>query len=97
MSEKRADYVATNIRLPRETLEELKIRAVRGHKSLAQMVREAVEQTYGLSKPKPKSLKEFHKDPIFSIIGICASGIKDGAVHHDRDIYGVVLKRPAKK
>ncbi len=86
--EPHADYVATNIRLPRETLQDLKLQAVRRHKSLAQMVREAVEQVYGIPKPKVKSLKEFHKDPIFSIIGICKTGIKDGAREHDRDIYG---------
>ncbi len=86
--ESRADYVATNIRLPRETLQDLKLKAVRQHKSLAQMVRDAVEQVYGVPKPKAQSLKEFHKDPIFSIIGICKTGIKDGAREHDRDIYG---------
>jgi len=92
----RADYVATNIRLPKETLQELKLKAVRLHKSLAQLVRDAVEQVYGIPKPKAKSLKEFHKDPIFRIIGICNSGIRDGAVHHDREIYGGILKRPKK-
>ena len=95
--EHRADYVATNIRLPRETLQELKLKAVHQRKSLAQMVREAVEQVYGIPKKhRVKSLKEFHKDPIFSIIGICNSGIKDGAVHHDREIYGGILKRSTK-
>lgn len=90
------EYVATNIRLPKEALQELKLRAVREHKSMASMVRDAVEQVYGVPKPKAKSLKEFHKDPIFSIIGICASGMKDGSVHHDREIYGGVLKRSRK-
>lgn len=86
--EPRADYVATNIRLPKETLQDLKLQAVRQHKSLAQMVRDAVEQVYGVPKPKAKSLKEFHKDPLFSTVGICKTGIKDGAREHDRDIYG---------
>ncbi|MBI4228011.1 MAG: hypothetical protein HY600_07065 [Candidatus Omnitrophica bacterium] len=89
------DYVATNIRFPREALQDLKLQAVRRHQSLASLVRDAVEQVYGAPKAKPRSLKEFHKDPIFSIIGICDSGIKDGAVHHDREIYGKPLKRAA--
>lgn len=83
-----ADYVATNVRFPKQTLQELKLYAVRQHKSLASLIRDAVEQVYGMSKPKVKSLKEFHKDPLFSIIGICDSGVKDGAAEHDRDIYG---------
>jgi len=95
--EPRTDYVATNIRLPRETLQDLKLQAVRQHKSLAQMVRDAVDQVYGVPKPKTQSLKEFHKDPLFSIIGICKTGIKDGAVHHDREIYGGILKRQTKQ
>ena len=96
MSESSPEYIATNIRLPRKTLQELKIKAVHQHKSLAQMVRDAVEQVYGVPKPKTKSLKEFHKDPLFSIIGICSTGIKDGSIHHDREIYGGILKRSKK-
>ncbi len=87
------EYVATNIRFPRETLQTLKLRAVRQHMSLASLIRDAVDQVYGAPKTKPKSLKEFHQDPIFSIIGMCNSGIKDGAVHHDREIYGHILKK----
>lgn len=82
------EYVATNIRLPKAALQELKLKAVRQHKSLAQLIREAVEQVYGMPRSRAKTLKEFHKDPIFSIIGICKTGIKDGAREHDRDIYG---------
>ena len=81
-------YVATNVRLPRETLQELKLEAVHRHKSMASLIREAVEQVYGTPKPKAKSVKEFRNDPIFSTIGICHSGIRDGAREHDRDIYG---------
>jgi len=44
------EYVATNIRLPRKVLEELKIRAIRQRKSMAGLIREAVEQVY-LAKP----------------------------------------------
>ena len=64
------EYVATNIRLPRQTLQELKLRAVRRNRSMAQLIREAVDQVYGEPKAKPRSLKESRKDPIFSIVGI---------------------------
>ena len=82
------DYVATNIRFPKQRLQELKLCAVRQHQSLASLIRDAVEQVYGGPPPKAKSLKELHKDPLFSIVGICDSGITDGAREHDRDIYG---------
>lgn len=82
------EYVATNVRFPKQRLQELKLYAVRQHKSLASLIRDAVDQAYGAPKPKAKSLKKFHKDPLFSTIGICRSGIKDGAREHDRDIYG---------
>jgi hypothetical protein len=81
------EYVATNVRFPRETLQDLKLQAVRRHTSLASLIRDAVEQVYGAPKAKPKSPKGAHEDPLFSIIGICSSGIKDGAREHDRDIY----------
>lgn len=42
--------VATNIWLPRKMLEELRIRAIRRRKSMAGLIREAVEQAY-LAKP----------------------------------------------
>ncbi len=82
------DYVATNIRLPRQTLQDLKLEAVRRHESLAQLVRDAVEQVYAAPKPKTRlSKKHSKKHPLFSIVGICNSGVKDGSVNHDRDIY----------
>lgn len=82
------DYVATNIRFPRETLQDLKLQAVRRHKSLASLIRDAVEQTYGSLKTRRKASKSSQDKPFAGIIGICHSGIKDGAREHDRDIYG---------
>ena len=81
------EYVATNIRLPRKTLYDLKVRAAKERKSLAQLVREAIEQTFHIGPAgagvDPK------KDPFYSLIGACESGTADGARRHDRDIYGV--------
>ncbi|GAH11038.1 unnamed protein product, partial [marine sediment metagenome] len=34
------------------------------------------------------SVKQFKEDSFFKIIGMFNDGIKDGSVHHDRDIYG---------
>lgn len=80
------DYTATNIRLPRKTLEALKIRAAKERKSLAQLVRDAIETTYGLGIAQ-KGVDP-QNDPFRWTIGAWSSGVKDGAKHHDRDIYG---------
>lgn len=84
--------VATNIRLPQKTLEYLKIIAAKERKSFACLVREALDETYGIDA-KTKSKKTRAKDPFYRLCGIGKSGIKDGAVHHDRDIYGIDEKR----
>ena len=81
-------FVTTNIRFDRESYKRLKFLAVEEQKSLAQLIREAVEKVYGVPK-RSTSQKNWHKDLFFHTIGICATGITDGAVRHDRDIYGV--------
>lgn len=79
-------HVATNIRLPAKTLEALKIRAAKNRTSLAQLVRDAIETTYGLGEGTeqvdPKT------DPFHRLLGKWSSGRSDGSVEHDRDIYG---------
>jgi hypothetical protein len=84
------EYVTTNVRLRPGSYQRMKLLSVEEHKSLAQLIREAVEHTYGVARSSKKSV-DWHKDPFFKGIGICATGIKDGAVLHDRDIYGVNL------
>ena len=79
------DMIATNIRLSRKTLESLKITAVKSHKSLAQLIREAVEKVYGLQQRS--QLTQHTRDPFYKLMGIGKSGIRDGSIHHDRDIY----------
>ena len=83
-------FVTTNIRFDQESYKRLKFLAVEEQKSLAQLIREAVENVYGIPK-RSTSQKDWHKDPFFHTVGICATGITDGAVRHDRDIYGVKL------
>lgn len=79
-------YTATNIRLPEKTLEALKIRAAKERKSLAQMVRDAIELAYHIGSDE--KAVDPQKDPLQRLIGACESGLTDGAVRHDRDIYG---------
>ncbi|GAG95042.1 unnamed protein product, partial [marine sediment metagenome] len=52
------NYVTTNVRLPKEMLRALKLEAVREDKSVAQLVREAIEQTFGQKERQP-SVKQF--------------------------------------
>lgn len=76
--------VATNIRLPRKTLDALKIEAVKRRTSLAQLIREAVQVAYGIGDTgagvDPKS------DPIYKLMGSFSSGRRDSAENHD-EIY----------
>lgn len=81
------NYVTTNIRLPKEMLKALKHKAAEEEKSTAQLIREAIEQVF-IKKERKLSKREFKKDSFFKIVGMFDDGIKDGSVHHDRDIYG---------
>ncbi|MGB9627549.1 MAG: CopG family transcriptional regulator [Thermodesulfobacteriota bacterium] len=81
------NYVTTNIRLPKEMLRLLKQKAIEEEKSTAQLIREAIEEVF-IKKERKLSGQEFKEDPFFKIVGMFDDGIKDGSVHHDRDIYG---------
>jgi len=48
-------------------------------KTMAQVIREAIEEYM--------ARQTSDKDPLWDIIGLGASGITDGSIHHDRDIY----------
>ena len=76
--------VATNIRLPEETLKALKYKAIEEKKSVNQLIREAVE----LSLAAETQTERHGKDPFNEIIGIAKSGIKDASTKHDRYLYG---------
>lgn len=79
-------HVATNIRLPASTLQALKIRAAKERTSLAQLVRDAIESTYGLTSGS--SAVDPKADPFYRVVGKWSSGRTNGAVEHDREIYG---------
>ena len=82
-----SNYVTTNIRLPREMLRALKLKAAREDKSLAQLVREAIHDTFFEETPTKLTATEFRRE-LFKIVGLGESGISDGSIHHDKYIYG---------
>jgi len=82
------DFVTTNVRFDQASYKRLKLLSVEEHKSLAKLIREAVAKVYGVPQ-RSTSQKDWHQDPFFHTVGICATGITDGARRHDRDIYGV--------
>ena len=79
-------YVITNLRLPKEMLKRLKLKAIEQDKSVSQLLREAIEN-YILSQTTSKK-GDYQTDSFNHIIGIARSGIKDGSVAHDRYLYG---------
>ena len=81
-------YVTTNIRLDAESYRRLKLQAAERRTSLARLVRDAVNRVYGPAASSSHSART-RKDAFFRMVGACATGRKDGAVHHDRDVYGV--------
>lgn len=78
---------STLIRLPKTMLEKLKYKGVKEGKSVACLVREAIEAAYGIAVEERGA--DPHADPFTKLIGSCDTGIKNGSRRHDRDIYGV--------
>ena len=85
------EFVTTNIRLGAEIYQRLRLKAAYERKSLAQLIRDAVELAYGEPRRRVSARRSKRRDPFFQIVGICDSGVRDGAERHDRDIYGVDL------
>lgn len=79
-------FVTTNIRLPEWMLRALKIKAAKENKSVAQLIRESAEYILGRKEEHITNF-QFKKDPFWKIVGMFDDGIKDGSIHHDRDIY----------
>lgn len=78
------EYEATNIRLPKKTIEALRIKAAKERTSLAQLVRDAIEATYRIGMTS-KGVDP-QTDPFAKLIGSVKSGDPHGAENHD-DIY----------
>ncbi|HID88061.1 MAG TPA: ribbon-helix-helix protein, CopG family [Anaerolineae bacterium] len=69
----------TQIYLTEEQREQIRRLAEAQHKTMAQVIREAIEEYV--------TQQTSDEDPLWDIIGLGASGITDGSIHHDRDIY----------
>ncbi len=79
----------TQIYLTEEQREQIQRLAEAQHKTMAQVIREAVEE-YVIQRMDTENLRKTSvnpTDPLWDIIGLGASGITDGSIHHDRDIY----------
>lgn len=77
VSEKR-----TQVYFPRKLYAEVQKRAKAESKSMAEIVREAVEKY--LSEKKI----DWENDPIFKLEGICDSDVEDLSINHDYYLYG---------
>jgi predicted DNA-binding protein len=79
----------TQIYLTEEQRGQIQRLAKAQHKTMAQVVHEAVEE-YVIQRmeiePSSEAL-DSSADPLWEIIGLGSSGITDGSIHHDRDIY----------
>ena len=81
------NFVTTNIRLGAEIYQRLRLKAAQERKSLAQLIRDAVELAYGEPRRRGPARTHRKQDSFFKIVGIGKSRIHDGAEHHD-EIYG---------
>jgi hypothetical protein len=72
--------VRTQIYLDETQRRELQRLAGAQNKTMAQIIREAVEAYMAQETATA--------DALWDIVGLGASGIRDGSVEHDRDIYG---------
>ncbi len=77
-------YVTTNIRVPKERLQELKLKGIGEGKSLSALIREAIDAFLGYKKTSSKTKS---RDPFFEMIGMGEDVIVDGSIHHDQYIY----------
>ena len=79
------EMIGTYLRLPKSTLRRMKALAAAHDKSLAQLVRDAIEKTYDIDASLVPTVAA--DDPFARLIGSVRSGRKDGAAKHDDSIY----------
>ncbi len=90
----------TQIYLPEDLYEKLRRVSYEQKKSIAGVVREALAEYLAPEKAKAQAIteaeekrlseEELKNHPLYRIIGMCSSGIGDGAEKHDPYIYGGV-------
>ena len=79
----------TQIDLTEEQRRQIQRLAELEHRTMAQVIREAVEE-YVIQRMDIESLRKASvnpNDPLWDIVGLGDSGITDGSIHHDRYIY----------
>ena len=80
--------IRTQVYLPRDIYEQLKERAEKEGMTMAHQIREAlVEYVTDVAETKKRPTLTAD-DPIWDMIGMGESGLKDGSVNHDAYIYG---------
>ncbi len=95
-----AEYVTTNIRLPKDIYRKIKHRALEEEKSLAQIIRESVVQyLVGPQTAAPRideslTPDDWENDPLW-LIGTdpVMADVTDASVNHDFYLYGPLSER----
>lgn len=80
-----SEMIRTQIYLSSEQHEQLKKRGAKDKKTMASVIREAVDQ-YLVEDQNPLIFPA--NDPLFDLIGITDSGPEDGSINHDKYLYG---------
>ena len=90
--------IRTQVYVPEDLYEEVRRVSYERKISIAGVVREALAQYLLAEKAKPKAVtleeekelsdEELRNHPLYQIIGMCSSGLGDGAENHDYYIYG---------
>ena len=88
----------TQVYLPEDLYEEVRRASYEQKKSIAAVVREALAQYLAVGKARIEEISEVEKKelseeerrnhPLYQIIGMCSSGLGDGAENHDYYLYG---------
>lgn len=76
----------TQVYFPEKLYRDVRKRAKSESKSVAAVVREAVE------KHLEEKEIDWDNDPIFKLVGIAKSGVTDLSVNHDHYLYGAKKK-----
>ena len=88
----------TQVYLPEDLYEEVRRVSYEQKKSIAAVVREALAEYLAVGKAKVEAItkveekglseEELKNHPLYQIIGMCSSGLGDGAENHDYYLYG---------
>jgi hypothetical protein len=90
--------IRTQVYLPEDLYEEERRVSYERKMSIAGVVREALAEYLLAEKAKPKAVtpeeerelseEELKNHPLYQIIGMCSTGLEDGAEKHDYYLYG---------